>query len=88
MDKEHYRKSLNRLASGACWKFESGDYVSIGQAARDYSNEVGPIFNTTILMLYDYAMNFFDGDEDDLLDYLRAYQNENESEIEYLLGEG
>ena len=84
----NYRKALDQLCQGALEKFTNSDYISIGQAARDYSEEYGPLFDTKTLMLYDYAMGFFDGDEDSLLEFLEAYYKENINEMDYLLGEG
>ena len=60
---------------------------TITEGARTFSEEYGPLFDTVTLMLYDYAMGFFEGSEDDLIDYLKAYEAEDEDRLIELQGE-
>ena len=85
MAKERYEKGLHQLTDGALGKMASGEFEYIHQAARAYSDEYGTIRDTGI-SLYEWAMAFFEGDEDELSDYLQAVYDDNEELIALLLG--
>ena len=81
----HYEKGLHQLTDGALSKMASGEFEYIHQAARAYSEEYGTIRDTGI-SLYEWAIGFFEGDEDELLDYLQAVHDGNEELVALLLG--
>lgn len=85
MPRHRFEKGLHQLTDGACAKMASGDFEFIGQAARAYSEEYGTILDTGI-SLYEWAIGFFEGNEDELIDYLHAVYNDDEEQIATLLG--
>ena len=85
MANRRYETGLNTLTNGALEKMASGNFEFIHQAAKAYSDEYGTIRDTGI-SLYEWAIGFFEGDEDDFGDYLQAVYEGNEEMIALLTG--